>query len=141
MHGKYLISGPVSLTLVASLTEELSKQIRSGGHSLFLGQVRADVIEGKVVKAIEYSAYESMVDAAANSIVDSVLKEFEDVNSIKIIHSYGVVKAGEISLAVLVSAGHRKQAMGACSKTVEMIKERLPVWKREIYEDNSHAWK
>ncbi len=141
MPDKYLITGPVSAALVASFTEELSNQIHSGGHSLFLGQVRADIIDGKVVRAIDYSAYESMVDTEANNIVNLVRSEFEDVNSIKIIHSSGVVKAGEISLLVLVSAGHRSHAMEACSKTVELIKKKLPVWKREIYEDNSHTWK
>lgn len=123
------------------MTEETGKLIDSGGHSLFLGQVRADVIDGNVVKAIEYSAYDSMVDAEATRIIDSVLGEFGDVRTVKIIHSTGVVRAGEISLLVLVSAGHRKQAIEACSKTVELIKERLPVWKKEIYEDNSHTWK
>jgi molybdopterin synthase catalytic subunit len=141
MQQKYLISGPVSSALVASLTEEIGKQIHSGGHSLFLGQVRADIIDGKVVKAIEYSAYDSMVAAEANNIVNTVLGEFKDVSSIRIIHSSGIVKAGEISLLVLVSAGHRQQAIGACSKTVELIKEKLPVWKKEIYEDDSHTWK
>jgi molybdopterin synthase catalytic subunit len=48
--------------------------------------------------------------------------------------------AGEVSLLVLVSAGHRQQAMTACSKTVELIKEKLPVWKKEIFEDNTHEW-
>ena len=59
--------------------------------------------------------------------------------SIEIIHSTGIVNAGEISLLVLVSAGHRQQAMQACSKAVELIKERLPVWKKEIYDDDSHT--
>ena len=141
MIGKYLISGPVTPALVASLTEELGKEVYSGGHSIFLGQVRADVIDGKVVRAIEYSAYESMVEAEADSIINSVLGEFGDANSIRIIHSSGIVRAGEISLLVLVSAGHRKHAIEACARTVELIKEKLPVWKKEIYDDDSHTWK
>jgi len=44
-------------------------------------------------------------------------------------------------LLVAVSGGHRQQAMEACSKTVELIKERLPVWKKELFGDNSHLWK
>jgi molybdopterin synthase catalytic subunit len=82
-----------------------------------------------------------MVHDEADNIIISVLKESDDVKSIDILHSTGIVKAGEISLLVAVSAGHRKQAMEACSKTVEMIKERLPVWKKEVYDDNSHTWK
>jgi molybdopterin synthase catalytic subunit len=82
-----------------------------------------------------------MVDAEADNIINSVLVEFGDVKSIKIVHSSGVVRTGEISLMVLVSAGHRRHAMEACSKTVELIKEKLPVWKKEVYEDDSYNWK
>ena len=113
----------------------------SGGHSVFLGQVRADEINGKKVKAIEYSAYEGMVKIEADKIKETILSEFEDARSVDIVHSTGIVKAGEISLFVLVSAGHRNQAIEACSKAVELIKENLPVWKKEIFDDDSHEWK
>jgi molybdopterin synthase catalytic subunit len=107
----------------------------------FLGQVRADEVGGKRVKAIEYSAYEDMVHVEAEKIKETIFSEFNDVKSIEIVHSTGLVNAGEISMAVLVSAGHRQQAMQACSKTVELIKVHLPVWKKEIFEDDSHLWK
>ena len=71
----------------------------------------------------------------------SILSEFDDVKSIEIIHSTGIVNAGEISLFVLVSAGHRHQAIQACSKTVELIKEKLLSGKKRSYDDNSHNWK
>lgn len=141
MNFNYLIEGPVTSGIVASLIEKMSSEKNSGGHSYFLGQVRADVIDGKTVVAIEYSAYENMVKAQADRIVTSVLSEFHDVSTVRILHSTGIVKAGEISLAVMVSAGHRKQAIDACAKTVELIKELLPVWKKEIFDDNSHAWR
>lgn len=108
---------------------------------IFLGQVRDDAINGKKVKAIEYSAYVEMVEAEAGRIINSVYSEFNDVKSIDIVHSTGVVPAGQISLFVLVSAGHRQQAFEACSKTVELIKQNLPVWKKEIFDDDSHSWK
>jgi len=108
---------------------------------IFLGQVRADRINGKEVRAIEYSAYESMVNVEAENIKKQILSEFADVKSIDIIHSTGIVRAGELSLVVLVSAGHRHQAFQACSKTVELIKDKLPVWKKEIFDDDSHLWK
>ena len=141
MNIDYLIKGPVSHEVVTSLIDMMSKRSDAGGHTFFLGQVRADVIEGKIVKAIEYSAYEGMVQAEADKIKKSVMEEYDDVIAIEIIHSTGIVMAGEISLLVSVSAGHRKQAIQACSKTVELIKESLPVWKKEIYDDDSHTWK
>ena len=137
----YLITGPITQNVITRLMEKMREKTDSGGHSVFLGQVRADEINGKKVKAIEYSAYEGMVKVEADKIKETVLSEFGDAKSIDIVHSTGIVKTGEISLIVLVSAGHRHQAIQACSKTVELIKEKLPVWKKEIFDDNSHEWK
>lgn len=108
---------------------------------MFLGQVRADEVEGKKVKAIEYSAFVELVNVEAEKIISEIISEFGDVKSIEIIHSTGNVRTGGISLVVLVSAGHRHQSIQACAKTVELIKEKLPVWKKEIFEDDSHIWK
>lgn len=141
METNYLISGPVTQEEINRLLKTAGEKTDAGGHSVFLGQVRADEISGKIVTAIDYSAYEGMVKEEADKIKDTILSEFIDVKSIEIIHSTGIVKAGEISLLVFVSAGHRHQAIQACSKTVELIKEKLPVWKKEIFNDNSHEWK
>lgn len=141
MGTKYLTDGPVSQNLISHLIEKIGEKTDSGGHMIFLGQVRADIINGKEVRAIEYSAYESMVNVEAENIKKQILLQFGDVKSIDIIHSTGVVNAGELSLVVFVSAGHRLQAFQACSKTVELIKDKLPVWKKEIFDDDSHAWK
>lgn len=141
MDVSYLIKGPLSQKLISQYIEDAGLKTDSGGHSIFLGQVRADEINGKKVKAIEYSVYEELVKAEAEKIKKTIFSEFEDVRSIEIIHSSGIVKAGEISLLVFVSAGHRHQALQACSKTVELIKKNLPVWKKEIFEDDSHLWK
>lgn len=137
----YLINGPITPRIISNLLERISEQTDSGGHSFFLGQVRADEINLKKVKAIEYSAYEMMVKAEADRIKELIFSEFTDVKSIDMVHSFGIVKAGEFSLFVLVSAGHRHHAIAACSKAVELIKEKLPVWKKEIYDDSTHEWK
>jgi molybdopterin synthase catalytic subunit len=141
MITNYLIEGPISQNEIAHFIEKIGGRTESGGHSIFLGQVRADEVNGLKVKAIEYSAYESMVKVEADKIKESVLLEFDDANTVDIIHSTGIVKAGEISLLVFVSAGHRHHAIEACSKTLELIKEKLPVWKKEVFDDNSHLWK
>ena len=137
----YLTEGPVSQKLISLLIEKMGRRTDSGGHSIFLGQVRADEIDGKKVKAIEYSAYVELVNIEAENIKKKILSAFPDVKSFNIIHSTGIVNAGEISLFVFISAGHRHQSIQACSKTVELIKENLPVWKKEIFEDDSHKWK
>jgi molybdopterin synthase catalytic subunit len=137
----YLTEGPVSSELITQLIDKMNRRTDAGGHSLFLGQVRADEVNGRKVKGIEYSAYIELVSVEAEKITKAISEKFDDVKSIEIVHSTGMVNAGLISLLVLVSAGHRKQAMLACSEAVELIKEKLPVWKKEIYEDDSHSWK
>jgi molybdopterin synthase catalytic subunit len=141
MSDNILINGPVSREIMLEFLESSGNDTDAGGHSVFLGRVRADIVTDKKVRAIEYSAYESMVRVEADKIKLSILAEFNDVKTVEILHSTGVVIAGEASLFVLVSAGHRQQAIEACSRTVELIKEKLPVWKKEIFEDNTSEWK
>jgi molybdopterin synthase catalytic subunit len=141
MKTNYITSGPITQKMIGMLLNKIGSVTDAGGHSLFLGQVRADKMDGKRVVAIEYSAYDEMVKKEAEKIKDQILSEFPDAKSIDIIHSTGIVRAGEISLAVVVSSGHRRQAIDACSKAVELIKEKFPVWKKEIFEDNSYGWK
>jgi molybdopterin synthase catalytic subunit len=136
-----LVNGPISPEMISFRLGSLKDKTDQGGHSVFIGQVRADISGSKRVKAIEYSAYEEMVKNEAEKIQQAVLSEFVDVRSIEILHSVGIVMTGEISLFVLVSAVHRHHALAACSKTVELIKEKLPVWKKEIFEDDTHIWK
>jgi molybdopterin synthase catalytic subunit len=133
----HLIDGPVTPGSISEIIAKGGKNHECGAHSLFLGQVRSDRAEGKSVKAIEYSAYEEMVIMEADKINKSILSEFSDVKAIEIIHSKGHVNAGEISLLVMVSAGHRDHASKACSKAVELIKEKLPILKKEVFEDDT----
>jgi molybdopterin synthase catalytic subunit len=141
MPRKILVDGPITQEIMTSILASLANKKDTGGHSVFIGQVRADIKGANRVKAIEYSSYEKMAETEAGKIRGSILAEFNDVKSVEILHSVGIVKAGEVSLFVLVSAGHRHHAINACSKAVEMIKATLPVWKKEIFEDNSTMWK
>lgn len=133
----HLINGPVMPGTISEIIAKGGENQDCWAHSLFLGKVRRDQVDGKSVKAIEYSAYEEMVIMEADKINKTILSEFDDVKAIEIIHSKGLVKAGEISLLVMVSAGRSDQATKACAKAVELIKEKLPIWKKEIFEDNS----
>jgi molybdopterin synthase catalytic subunit len=103
----HLIDGPLPPGVISDVVANAGSNTDSGGHSLFVGQVRRDLVDGKYVKAIEYSAYEEMVMSEADKIKKSILSEFDDIKKIEILHSRGIVNAGEISLVLLVSAGHR----------------------------------
>jgi len=140
MEKNVLIEGPITGEMILSVMNLSGSHNDRGGQSLFVGRVRADEKGMKRVRAIEYTAYGDMAALEAKKIKEEVLSGFSDVRDIAILHSTGLVNAGEISLLILVSAGHRRQAIDACSMTVELIKERLPVWKKEIFDDLSHEW-
>jgi molybdopterin synthase catalytic subunit len=98
------------------------------------------VIDGKTVSAIDYTTYEEMALEKMHEIREKIFEKF-DLICMHIHHSLGTVAAGEISLFVFTSAKHRKAAIDACAEVVEKIKDELPVWGREVFEDETYQWK
>jgi molybdopterin synthase catalytic subunit len=74
-----------------------------------------------------------------SELVEKV-REDAGVSDIRAVHRVGDVPAGDISLLVVVTAGHRAQAYEANRRVVEEIKRRVPIWKKEIYDDESARW-
>ncbi len=137
---KTLIHGPIDPAFVSAELEKHQDKYHIGAHAFFLGQVRADQVEGNQVSGIEYSAYEEMVDHAVQGIKDRLFTKYQDLSCVHIYHSLGTVRIGEVSLLVMVSSPHRRQALEALDACVEEIKANLPVWKKEVFEDHSHRW-
>ena len=134
------VQGPISAAFIAESIQKHSTQTEIGGHSIFLGQVRADVIENKKVRAIGYTAYEDLVLESMHAIREQIFEKYE-LTCMHVHHSLGNVQAGEICLFVFTSSPHRKAAIEACSETVERIKAELPIWGKELFEDESYQWK
>ncbi len=111
-----------------------------GAHSIFLGQVRADEVEDKTVTAIEYTAYEEMAEKEFDKIREEAFSKY-DLTCAHIYHSLGTIKTGEICFFVFTSSAHRKAARDACRFLVDEIKEKVPVFGKEIFEDETHQWK
>ena len=132
--------GPVPPSLVAESIEKHSSRTGIGAHSIFLGQVRADIIDDKKVVAIDYTAYEEMAIDKMHEIREEIFAKY-NLTCMHIYHSLGRVAAGEISLFVFTSSAHRKPAIEACSEVVERIKADLPVWGKELFADESYEWK
>ncbi|HLK29758.1 MAG TPA: molybdenum cofactor biosynthesis protein MoaE [Puia sp.] len=134
------VGGPISASFIADSIQKHHEKKDIGAHSIFLGQVRADVIEGKKVCAIEYTAYEEMALQLMHEIRESIFAKY-DLTCMHVHHSLGKVAAGEISLFVFASSAHRKASVEACAEIVERIKKELPVWGKELFEDETHQWK
>ncbi len=133
MKNRYLVDGPITPMLISELITLGNDDTGAGAISVFIGKVRDDEVGGKRVMALEYSAYEEMAVKEADEIVSTIKLAFSDVRTVIIVHSTGIVKAGETSLFIMVTSGHRDHATRACRHTLEMVKEKLPVWKKEIF--------
>jgi molybdopterin synthase catalytic subunit len=133
MKNRYLVDGPITPMLISELITLGNDDSGAGAISVFIGKVRNDEVDGKRVSALEYSAYEEMAVKEADEIVNTIKLAFSDVRTIIIVHSTGIVKAGETSLFIMVTSGHRDHATRACRHALEMVKEKLPVWKKEIF--------
>lgn len=134
------MQGAIPASFIAESIQKHSTKTTIGGHSIFLGQVRADQTENGIVKAIDYTAYEEMAIEKMHLIREDIFAKYP-LTCMHVHHSLGEVAAGEICLFVFTSSAHRKAAMDACEETVERLKAELPVWGKEIMEDEKYQWK
>ena len=132
--------GAISSAFIGESIAKHQSKTTIGAHNIFLGQVRADIIEGRSILAIEYTAYEDMANAKFHDIREAAFEKF-NLTCMHIYHSLGTVKAGEICMFVFVSSPRRKEVFKALEFIVEEIKAKVPVFGKEIFEDNTHQWK
>lgn len=137
---KVFVQGAIPPEKIAKSIANHQSKTNIGAHSIFLGQIRADEVDGKIVQAIEYSAYEEMAEQVFHEIREKAFSKF-DITCAHIYHSMGRVNAGEICLFVFTSSAHRKIAIEACNFFVEEIKAKVPIFGKELFENDSHQWK
>jgi len=130
----YLTRNPIAL---AQLLAEASSPA-CGGTCVFLGTVRSGP-EERGVTAIEYSAYEEMVEGELGRIVAEVGERWSGAR-VALRHRLGVIRTGEASVAIVAAAPHRAQAFEACRYVIEEVKRRVPVWKKELRADGTEVW-
>ncbi len=134
------VQGAIAPEFIADSIAKHQSKTQIGAHDIFLGQVRADEIEGKTVGAIEYTAYEDMANMKFHEIRENTFSRFK-ITCMHIYHSLGKVNVGEICLFVFVSSPHRRVAFDALQFVVEEIKAQVPVFGKELFEDDSYQWK
>lgn len=134
------VTGAISPDFIANCIANYQSQTQTGAHQIFIGQVRNDLIEGKEVQAIDYSANEAMANKVFHEIKAAAFEQF-DLNEIEVYHSLGRVEKGTICLLVIVTSKRRKEVMKANEFVVEAIKAQVPVFGKEVFEDETHVWK
>jgi len=108
----------------------------AGGVVVFLGVVRNNNA-GRRVVALEYEAHVPMAEAKMKEIGEAVYRRWPDVKQVAMAHRIGRLGIGEASVVIAVSAAHRQQAFEACHFAIDRLKETVPIWKREIFEDGA----
>lgn len=134
------VQGPITPQRIAESIANHQSKLSIGAHDIFLGQVRADVIDGKTVAAIDYSAYQDMALKECHKIREAAFEKY-NLNCMHIYHSLGKVEAGQLCLFVFTSSPRRHDAMQATQYIVEEIKSKLPIFGKEMFDDTTHQWK
>jgi len=116
---------------VNKLLNDVSDQ-SSGASVLFTGTVRDHNEQDKVSK-LHYEVYQEMAEKILQEIEIEIHAKWK-INKFIAVHRTGTLKVGEVSVAVVVSAEHRKEAFEACKFGIDEIKERAPIWKKEFAE-------
>ncbi|HZO94408.1 MAG TPA: molybdenum cofactor biosynthesis protein MoaE [Candidatus Baltobacteraceae bacterium] len=142
------MNGVSNLTLVSLSAEPLDadalvralRDDRHGAVVTFLGVTReTSPDDPRPVAALTYEAYDAMAVPEMETIASEACERYGPL-SIALVHRTGRVELGEPSVAVVVAAPHRGKAFDACRYAIDALKERVAVWKQEIYRDGDTAW-
>ena len=112
---------------------DTATSLGAGAVNVFIGTVR-NTAHGKNVVWLEYEAYESMAVAEIRKIIDEASHRWPLLGW-AVSHRVGTLKPAEVSVVVAVSAPHRRESFEACQFIIDTLKEKVPIWKKEVFED------
>lgn len=124
-----LVRDPID---IQSIKDKLQNP-EDGAVVVFEGVVRNNAND-RNVRHLEYDAYESMALKKIEEIGLQAKEKF-DIRDIAIVHRLGHMEIGECSIVIVVASAHRGPAFDACRFTIDTIKQIVPIWKKEFYED------
>lgn len=140
MSKKVFIEGEITADFIGNSIAKHQTKTVIGAHNIFLGQVRADQINEKTVRAIEFSTYEEMANEKLHQIREETFKKY-DLTCMHIYHSLGEVPVGGVCLFVFVSAPHRPNVYEATEYIVNRVKAEVPIFGKEYFENGDFQWK
>ncbi len=129
-----IVDGPIDPSALLARVGDAG----DGAVLLFLGTVR-DHADGRSVSGLHYEAYREMAAEVLRAIAVEAAERL-GTDRVAVVHRVGELAIGDVSVAIAVSSPHRAQAYEASRYVIEEIKQRLPVWKREIYLEGDASW-
>ena len=134
----FLTTHPISGQRVAYL-QQWARQAGCGAVVSFVGVVRADWHGSRRVRALFYEAYAEMAERQIQRLIDGAKARWW-LAAVEVQHRLGLIEAGQISLVVMTASLHRAEAYAASQVLIEQIKQEVPIWKRELYDDGTAQW-
>jgi molybdopterin synthase catalytic subunit len=122
---------PTPLNIQSSIDWVMSPE--SGGIDIFIGTVR-NATQGKPVIRLDFEAYEPMALSEMEKIAKQAAEKWP-VQKVLIHHRTGILEVGEVPVIIAVSAAHRAAAFEACRFIIDTLKQTVPIWKKEVFED------
>lgn len=122
-----------SETLSEQAALDFVKTDDTGGIVLFVGTVRNQT-KGKEVIKLDFEAYKPMAISEMRKIAEQAVAKYS-LNKIAIHHRIGTLAIGEVPVVIAVAAPHRKAAFAACEYCIDTLKETVPIWKKEYFQD------
>ena len=110
---------------------------RAGAVVSFSGNVR-DHDHGRPVTSLTYEGHPSAAEVLAG--VAAEIAALPEVIAVAVAHRVGPIDIGEAALVAAVATAHRDAAFAACTRLVDLTKERIPVWKHQVFEDGTDEW-
>src|SRR4051812_33849784 len=110
----------------------------AGGFASFEGWVR-NHNEGHAVTHLEYEAFEELANKEGERIVLEAIDKFGVIKA-ACVHRVGDLAIGDVAVWVGVSSRHRAEAFAACRYIIDEVKHRVPIWKKEHYENGDSGW-
>jgi len=138
MSPQVLLAQVTEAVLSVAEHEALVADAAAGAVVSFAGIVR-DHDDGRGVRALEYSAHPTATALVAEVATD-VAARASGVRALAVSHRVGPLAVGDVALACAVSADHRAQAFQICALLVDEVKARIPVWKRQLFDDGTDEW-
>jgi len=125
-----LVATPLSEKALVAAVEDPG----AGAVVLFSGVVR-DQTGGRRVKFLEYEAHAPMAVAKMREIAVAARQRYPGIRRLALVHRVGRLEIGESSVLIAVSTAHRGEGFDACRFAIDTLKETVPIWKKEFFED------
>jgi molybdopterin synthase catalytic subunit len=119
--------------LIPQACIDLAAHPGAGGEVVFIGTVR-DATQGRAVLRLEFEAYAPMALAEMRKIAETVEQRWA-AQQVVIEHRSGVLGIGDIAVIIAVATPHRAAAFEACQYAIDTLKQRVPIWKKEVFAD------